>query len=236
MFSMTTSVEISCSYSIQNYYILWQIYSCVITSVTSAEDEFANIIGTHTTGKTNEDVMGLYGTTGTIQKFPKGLERFKNLKVIYLYNGQIKELHSDDLQYLPELVELYFDNNKIEVIEEGTFKFNLKLVAISFKNNRIYHISANVFDHLSSLTYLWLNGNICPNSVARNDRNAVLSLIETAKNSCQSQALLRLEKKVKSLFNVPAELRTLPNAIEGPTYPGVTVFAKKYPFIAVKRL
>ncbi|KAL7024191.1 hypothetical protein ACKWTF_012939 [Chironomus riparius] len=199
---ITTSVEISCSYSVQNYYILWKIYSCVISTVTSSENEFADIVGTHTTGKTHNDVLGLYGTTGNIEKFPKGLERFRNLKVVYLYNGQIKELRSDDLQYLPELVELYFDNNKIEVIEDGTFKFNLKLVAISFKNNRVYHISANVFDHLTSLTYLWLNGNICPNSVARNDRNGVLSLIATAKSSCQSPAFVRLEKKLKSSSKV----------------------------------
>ena len=55
--------------------------------------------------------------------------------------------------------------------------------------------------YLTNLTYLWLNGNICPNSVARNNRNHVLSLITTAKNSCQSPAILRLEKRVKSISN-----------------------------------
>jgi len=150
-------------------------------------------------GNNDDDVMGFHGNPGNIQKLPKGLEKFKNLKVIYPSNGQIRELSSDDLKPFPEILELYFDNNKIEVLEEGVFNFCSKLAAISFTNNRLFHISANVFDHLTDLRNLWLNGNSCPNGIARNDRNAVLNLIVTAKSTCQSQIYLRMEMKLKGL-------------------------------------
>jgi len=158
--------------------------------------------------KSNDDVQGLKGDIGNVQKFPRDINNtFPNLQAIYFTNGQIKELSSDDLKPFPDLVELYFDNNKIEVVEEGTFDFNPKLAGISFMNNRIMHISANVFDHLTDLKYLWLDGNFqCPNGAAGNNRNAVLGLIATAKNTCQSQVFLRMERKMKGLTDNPENI------------------------------
>ncbi|KAL7024189.1 hypothetical protein ACKWTF_012937 [Chironomus riparius] len=63
-----------------------------------------------------------------------------------------------------------------------------------------------------NLNNLWLNGNPCPNGVARNNRNVVFKLIATAKSTCQSAAFLRLQKKFK------VDCSTLPP----PTLPPIT--------------
>lgn len=192
--------EIICTYTHQNFFILSQIYTCVIKSVTSTENTFDfSITGTHMAGRNDKDLMGLYGSVGNVQKFPKGFERFTNLKAIYLYSGQIREIRPIDLKPFPELMEVYFDKNQIEIIEDGIFEFNPKLVGISFKNNKVFHISPNVFDHLTELIYLWLNKNPCPNDLAKNSRNGVLKLIETVKTACQSPTIIRLENKARGV-------------------------------------
>lgn len=200
LLSISTSVDISCAYSNQNFIILTNIYSCVIESVNSPENPVVRVTGSHMPGKRNDDVKGLFGNIGNVLKFPRDISNsLKNLVAIYFTVGQIRELSSDDLKPFPELLELYFDNNKIEVIEEGTFDFNPKLAGISFMSNGVFHINANVFDHLTDLRYLWLNNNKCSNGIARNDRNTALNLIATAKHTCQNQAFLRMEKKLKDL-------------------------------------
>ncbi|KAL7024190.1 hypothetical protein ACKWTF_012938 [Chironomus riparius] len=195
--SIVSTIEISCAYSVLHYYMLRNVYSCVIRRVNSPENPIVQVSGFHMHAKNNDEVQGLKGDIGNVDKFPRDIKNtFKNLTAIYFTNGQIKELSSDDLKPFPELVELYFDNNKIEVIEAGTFDFNSKLAGISFMNNKVIHINANVFDHLTDLKYLWLNGNQCSNDEARNDRNAVLDLIAATKSTCQNQVFLRMENKL----------------------------------------
>ncbi|XP_070508328.1 SLIT and NTRK-like protein 6 [Chironomus tepperi] len=215
--TIATSVDIECSYSVVNYYTLSQIYSCVIQTVSSPENPTVHISGSHMSGKNNDNVQGLYGNIGNVQKFPRDIHRtFKNLIAIYFTGGQIKELVADDLKPFPDLMEMYFDNNQIEVVEEGTFYYNPKLVGVSFFYNKLIHISSNVFDHLSNLSYLWLNGNPCENSAATNNRNAVLGLIAVAKASCQSPTILRYEHLLKGQKYSPDIARTFSNSTRSP--------------------
>lgn len=171
----------------------------MIRIVTSPEYDVVYITGRqHMARKGSHDVQGLHGNIGKVQKFPKGLEsNFPNLISIHFTNGQIKELVAEDLKPFPELVEIILERNNIEVVEEGTFDYNPKLVGISFFHNKLFHINANVFDHLTALTDLWLQGNPCVSSVVRNNRNSVLNLVATVKNTCQNPAILRLERKTK---------------------------------------
>lgn len=168
--------------------------------VSSIDNPVIHASGFHMTGRNNDNVQGLHGSSGNLQKFPRKVNKiFKNLIAIYFSSGQIRDLSSEDLKSFPELVELNLENNKIEVIEEGIFDLNPKLKGISFMSNKIFYISPNVFDHMTDLNFLQLDGNPCAFGATRADRNSVLNLISTVKSSCQSPTILRMERKLKSV-------------------------------------
>lgn len=195
------SINIECDFTTGNYfYTLSKVYTCVIKSVNDTDNELVTITGNHASDKTNNDVIGIYGNFGALQTFPKGLEKvFKNLKAIYTRsNGQIREVHQEDLKVLPNLVEFLMDGNPIEIVEEGLFDFNPNLEAVSFYYSKVYHVNYNVFDKLHRLNNLWMNKCPCHSGSSRN-REDTLALIQKLKFSCQIPELVRLEGKLKDL-------------------------------------
>ncbi|XP_070489815.1 uncharacterized protein [Chironomus tepperi] len=181
--SIATSININCSYQNRGFYAISSALSCSIKSVTSEDNPNVFITGTHTY-HTNNDVLGLSGSLGNIQVFPKGLKSiFKNLKAFYV-SGKIKEIHQDDLSPYPDLVVLILDHNLIEVVEKGLFDHNPNLEAISFWQNPIKHINVNAFDNLPKLRYYWMSG--CANVYKENNRPMVLTEITRAKSQCQA--------------------------------------------------
>lgn len=214
------SVNIECEFKTGNYFFtLHQVYTCAIRSVNNYEDEFVTITGNHVNNKTNDDVIGIYGSNfGSLQTFPKGLEKvFKNLKAIYTtVGGQLRELHQEDLKPFPNLVEFLIDGNQIEIIEEGLFDFNPHLEAISFYYNKIFHVNYNVFDNLSRLSNLWMNGCQCYSDVSRN-RESTLALIQRLKVACQNPVIVRFEGKLEDLkerSNNPSQAKAFKILIE----------------------
>lgn len=61
----------------------------------------------------------------------------------------------------PSLVEILIENNKIESIEPNVFGFKIvpNLQILSLKNNQIESLNGDVFNNLTKLTELKLNGN-----------------------------------------------------------------------------
>ena len=112
--------------------VVGNIYYCFVDNnpniLTQESAQIREIRGSHGSSKTNDDVLGFYAVSKTIQYFPQGLEKFfKNLKVIFIGSCQLKEIHQADLKPFANLVIFYLNGNPIEVIEEGFFDFNPNL-------------------------------------------------------------------------------------------------------------
>jgi len=145
-------------------------------------------------------VTGIYAYGQTIQIFPNGLNNFlKNLKAIWIFNCQLKEIHQSDLKVFPNLV--YFDlyRNGIEVIEEGLFDFNLNLQLIGIQESKIIHIDPNVFDHLTKLSNFWFYSVPCVDQTISNSTDKVQEVIKIVKSNCSNSEFLSLDNQIKNL-------------------------------------
>jgi len=161
-----------------------------IDSPNRAEVESA--IGKHLSNKNFDDVEGFDADNLTTHYFPRGLEKiFKNLKMIDINNGRLKEIHQADLKPFPKLVCLELYENDIESLEKGLFDYNPKLEMIWLSSNKIVHIDVNLFDNLVKLTYLSLDANRCISEFAENNTEKVKEIISYSKENCKDLVYLK---------------------------------------------
>lgn len=159
---------------------------------------------------TNDNVLGIYDQNGgkNIKFFPRGLDKiFKNLILIDLNNGRIKEIHQIDLKVFPKLEALDLFENDIQVIEAGTFDSNPNLKVV-WLTNKILHVESNVFSNLKVLIYLYLPSNPCINKSARNSLIEVNNLAQEAYAMCLNSEYSNLNQK---LIAIETEIKTCEN-------------------------
>jgi len=201
----STSTDIKCDYGVYQYFSVDSIYECKIRNYPNIRTEESAVIskvsGRHEDSKSNDDVLGIYAQGKTMQIFPKGLDKiFKNLKMIFFQNCQLKEVHQSDLKVFPDLVIFALIANQIEVIEEGLFDYNPKLEAVSFAaESRIIHIDPNVFDHLNELSYFFFISVPCIDQIISNSKEGVQEAIKVVKSKCSSSEFLTLDNQIKNL-------------------------------------
>ncbi|CAG9810596.1 unnamed protein product [Chironomus riparius] len=186
---LSASTSIECSYKTRDWNIVQNVYHCPVNKnprITTRESAaITSISGTHQNGMTNSDVGGFYAYSRTINYFPRGLETFfKTIKIIQIYDCNLKEVHQEDLKPFPNLVELYLRFNDLEVLEEGLFDFNPDLHYIGLNYNKIVYIGPNVFDHLTKLRDLSLHSNLCISKEAKNSISEVKNVIQAIKSQC----------------------------------------------------
>jgi len=167
------------------------IYRCEVSNnpiiLTEESAQINSISGSHQASKGNDDVLGIYAVSKTIQFFPKGLDKFfKNIKAFYIESWQLKEIHQSDLKVFPNLVYLYLYGNAIEVIEEGLFDFNPNLEVFGFNEPKIIHIDPNVFDHLNKLRYFLFSSVSCVKQDIYNSKEKVQEAIKVVKSNCSN--------------------------------------------------
>lgn len=188
--SVTLAFQIQCTYtSDHSYYVLGKIYRCELQNNLNINLQYLTFIesssGSHSSSKSNNDVLGFQADNKHIEYFPSGLDYiFVNLQLISISYGRIKEVHRTDLRPFPKLITIYLDNNDIEVIEDNLFGFNPDLQAVSFVSNKLVHVGQRAFDNLNQLRYLWLNKNPCIDGEAFNDTALVRKLVQNVKSQC----------------------------------------------------
>lgn len=187
---LTTSINIDCRYIIADWgSVLGTIYWCSVQNDPSIkfreESIITSVSGTHSFGKSNDDLRVFYINSKTVNYFPKGIEKtFKNLQGIELTNSSLQEITQSDVSVFPELVVLYLGFNCLQVLEQGLFDFNPKLKIINLFRNKISQIYPNVFDNLKQLFTLHLDENTCINTYAYRNATEVQSVIQQVKLSC----------------------------------------------------
>ncbi|CAO1294525.1 unnamed protein product, partial [Diamesa serratosioi] len=89
-----------------------------------------------------------------------------NLEQIFLNRNKIKFLGSalfSGLDKLIHVIELHLYHNLLEEIPNGVFSNNLELKTIDLWDNKIKFIGSSVFDGLTKLNDVDLDGNVCIN-------------------------------------------------------------------------
>ncbi|CAG9810344.1 unnamed protein product [Chironomus riparius] len=202
----STSTDIECDYGfVDTYSIAGQIYDCIVDNnpniLTEESAIISKVSGLHNDSNSNDDVLGIRAFSKTIQVFPKGLEMiFKNLKVIYIENSELKEIHQSDLKVFPDLIYFYLKGNEIEVIEQGLFDFNPNLELAGFDERNIVHIDPNVFDNLSRLRYFYLSEVPCVNwKTIYDSKVQVQAAIMAVKLRCSNSEFLTLGQEIENL-------------------------------------
>lgn len=88
---------------------------------------------------------------------------FRNLTILVIAHGGLKEVTKADLKPFKQLKGLYLDNNKLAVLEEDLFVHNPKLQEINFSKNQLSHIAHNILDSLIFLNKAGFYSNRCIN-------------------------------------------------------------------------
>jgi len=205
------SVNVQCSYTQGTIHHQNSHYYCTAENtlnIISTETGIDSASGSHQSEKNNDDVEGFVSQSSSqnTQYFPRNLEKvFKNLKVIDINSGRIKEIHQLDLKPFPKLEVIDLYDNDIQIIEAGTFDFNPNLKDV-WLTSKILHIDPKVFDHLSKVTYLYLQGNPCIKKDATGSASAVQTLAQEAYSKCKDSIFSSLSLK---LNNLESESKTL---------------------------
>jgi len=184
--------------------ITGSLYGCTVKNSliidSPSKAQINSVTGTHTGGKSDNDVAIFLISSGPIQYFPRGMDKFfKNLIGIGIYSTTIKEIHQDDLKPYTKLQYLDLLTNNIEVLNDGLFDYNPEMVGIRMDSLKISQIGMNVFGHLQKLLTLHFCGNVCTGRAADNSRTGVLGVLESVKATCGDPEFTKLEEKIKVL-------------------------------------
>ncbi|CAG9810030.1 unnamed protein product [Chironomus riparius] len=190
-------IEINCDYHDDgDWWVLKKFYYCNVKNQMNIDSPdrayIESVTGKHLRDKIFDDVEGFEADNLTIHYFPRGLENiFKNLKMIDINNGRLKEIHQSDLKPFSKLVCLELYENDIESLEKGLFDYNPKLEMVWLSSNKIFHVDVNLFDNLVKLTYLSLDANRCISEYAENDTKKVKEIIKYSKQNCKDMIYLK---------------------------------------------
>lgn len=89
------------------------------------------------------------------------LTDLENLVTLDLSFNRIEKLHKETFRKLGKLKFVTMNDNRIEKLSASTFKGNLQLEIVSLANNKIKYIGSSMLEHLTTLKYANLLGNIC---------------------------------------------------------------------------
>ena len=154
--------------------------------------------GTHSSQKSHNDVVAIKADHSKFSYFPHGLKKvFKKLKLIWIENCQMKEIHQSDMMLYPDLEILCIGGNDIQVLEEDLFKYNRDLRVFSCWYCNIMHVDPKVFDHLTKLSDIWLVVNQCIDTKTDGISLSVSDVIGKIKDKCISPSFLSLKEKFK---------------------------------------
>ena len=147
-----------------------------------------------------DKIQGFFSNNNKINYFPRGIDEFfKNIIMIYIEFGRLKEIKQADLKPFVKLEELSLGNNDIHVLEYGLFEFNPNLKLISFYNSPIFHIDSNVFNNLEELSNLWLLECKCIDEEATNDPIMVERIIHILQSKCYNLDIIEIQNNLKEL-------------------------------------
>ncbi|CAG9810976.1 unnamed protein product [Chironomus riparius] len=152
--SSSLAFTIDCNFRLDHYsWLDGEFYTCRrdnLTAATRRDDRYVDdMIGTHMSGHSNEDVRGVHIKGDLVHYFPWKMDlHLPHLSFIAIEYTNMLEIRGTDLTPFPDLEYLYLGYNSIEVIEKDLLKSNPRLKGISLENNRIRFVHDHVFNNI----------------------------------------------------------------------------------------
>lgn len=188
-FSKINSLTLFCQFKYMGYGTLpGTQYLCETTNIVNTPDCLVrNIIGTHSTGKTNNDVtyFEIRGNN-TLQFIPRRISHFfPNLVIFSVMSSAFTTLNGDELGYLPFLKVFSVSYSRLETIPSRLFDNTPNLIQIGFGHNQIKRVGHEVFSTLNllDLDFIGFQNNPCTSRTASSPSEMV-ALINNLRIEC----------------------------------------------------
>lgn len=160
---------IGCNYRNLTWDVVGTRYTCHFSVLDSSNPTtLASVWGIHQSGKSDEDVEGLYTQPELLlTQLPRNIEKiFPNLIMIAWVDGVLTSVTADDLKPFPKLRFLDLYNSNIESLDADLFQYTLELQYVNFGRNFIESVGDGLFRSLNELTIVDFQLNKCINSMA----------------------------------------------------------------------
>ncbi|KAG5668989.1 hypothetical protein PVAND_016892 [Polypedilum vanderplanki] len=222
IFQLSNAVTIDCNYHKDgDWWAVTLKYYCEVTNDLNINSkdmtDIDGVNGELPSGITLDDIQGVNMENLTTFYFPKGLEKiFKNLLMIDINYGRLKEIHQNDFSPFPQLKSLELFENDIEVLEDDLFKFNPNLEMIWLSSNKIFHVSPTAFAAIKNLRYISFDSNPCASQYVQNNATAAKIIVENAIKNCVDQKELEVKfpSLIKTIKSIEKALVILDEKIE----------------------
>lgn len=210
----TKAIVLNCRFKNKEYG-----YACEAEDmgITSKSDRFVTEArGKHLEGKTDCDVK-YFIAYATVNYFPKNLEViFPSMESIYISEGHIKEITSDDIKPFGErLKNLWFAKHEIQVLDGDLFDYTPNIEWASFYWGGVRHVDKGLFGKLKKLKILKFSYEKCLDESGYADSSSsIKSLISRLESKCQNSAVKSSNDQYKELSREIALLKGK-NSISG---------------------
>lgn len=176
------------------------VYTCTVQNltVTIANENVTNIVGTHEKGKTHLDVFKLnIPKPNKVSFIPKGFEKFfPNLTGLRVAQTGLVSLTHGDLKSFPKLRNCDMFNNMLRTLSSNLFQSTPDVDYLYFGDNRLGEIGYDIFKTIPKLKKAVFQGNNCIRSNA-NIKTEVPTLQEEMNKKCATATYLEIQRLLK---------------------------------------
>ncbi|KAG5681146.1 hypothetical protein PVAND_010606 [Polypedilum vanderplanki] len=189
-FEITNSLTINCFYGTKTIKVLGSVYSCHTSKIsTSSGIEVTNVIGTHLSGKNNNDVTAVFIESNyTLPFVPRNFSKFfPNIKAFSINYAAIETLFGDEINEFSQLEYIDFWQIKLKTISSKLFEKTPKIIFVYFGGSLIERVGYDLFTPLNvtQLQYVSFDHNRCINRwIDDGNTTAIISLINELREKC----------------------------------------------------
>jgi hypothetical protein len=187
--TVVTSFTVDCVFGTYTYTGIGNVYRCHIRNIPeSSNHTVTNVIGTHATGKTNEDVQ-MVNIPGNyrLSFIPRGFTNFfSNLIGINLSETTFDTLNGDELDEFGEKLKFFaLQYSPLTTISSHLFDFTPNIAYLFFGTNNLKSVGRDLFTavNVTQLGNLQFEYNPCINRNA-NNQTGIVALISELQVSC----------------------------------------------------
>lgn len=191
MFILTSthSLDITCDFYDDEWEILGNVYTCSVKNLNTRipNENVTNILGTHSEGRSNKDVVKLNIQKQTCEFLPRGFEKFfPNLEGLRIAESGLVALTKSDLSVFPKLRNCDMYNNYLSSLESEIFANCPLLEYLYFGFNQIRTIGHNILMPLKKLKKANFQDNVCLSENAQS-KDEIVALQKVLNFECSDE-------------------------------------------------
>ncbi|KAG5667640.1 hypothetical protein PVAND_015614 [Polypedilum vanderplanki] len=169
--------------------VVLTFYSCIVPTTFIISQPKVKISSINDESNKNL-VKAIQANDGTIKYFSNSFgDFFPNVIYISVINSKLLEIRRENLEKFEQLKVIYLCNNQLEFLERDLFVKNKLLSFVYLNDNNFKFVDSATFNGLFYLEYLSMENAGCIHQQARN-RHAVINLTKKAANQCNDEIVI----------------------------------------------